>query len=162
MIESTRAKKIEIYGDAYRLLAEALQEFPRQMWQARPAEDMWTIHEIIVHIADSEANSYVRCRRFIAEPGLAVMAYDEGQWAKALDYHSRSAETALELFRWLRQSSYDLIHTLPEETWDNQVYHPEQGMISLDDWLDTYAAHVPDHIAQMREVFAAWLEQQAG
>ena len=131
------------------------------MWQYRPAEDMWTIHEIVVHISDSEANSYVRCRRFIAEPGLAVTAYDEGQWAKALEYQSRSPETALELFRWLRQSSYDLIRSLPEETWANQVYHPEQGLITLDDWLNTYEAHIPDHIAQMRELHASWQKQQA-
>jgi hypothetical protein len=160
MTDRTRPEKIESYGKAYNLLAEALQKFPREMWQVRPAEDMWTIQEIVVHIADSEANSYVRCRRFIAEPGSAVMAYDEGQWAKALDYHSRSPETALELFRWLRQSSYDLIQTLPEEAWANQVYHPEYGLITLDDWLDTYEGHIPGHVAQMREVYAAWQKQQ--
>jgi len=39
------------------------------MWQYRPAPDRWTIHEIVVHIADSEANSYIRCRRCLAEKG---------------------------------------------------------------------------------------------
>lgn len=160
MDNRTRAQKIESYGKAYDLLAAALREFPREMWQARPEEGMWTIHEIVVHIADSEANSYVRCRRFIAEPGSAVMAYDEGQWARALEYQSRSPETALELFRWLRQSSYDLIQTLPEAAWGNQVYHPEQGLITMDDWLDTYEAHIPDHIAQMRQVYTAWKKHQ--
>ena len=160
MADRTRSDKIESYGRAYELLSQALQEFPREMWQARPAEDTWAIHEIVVHIADSEANSYVRCRRFIAEPGAAVMAYDEGQWAKALDYQARSPEVALELFRWLRKSSHDLIRTLPDEVWANQVYHPEYGLITLDDWLDTYESHIPDHIAQMRETYAAWQAQQ--
>jgi hypothetical protein len=67
--------------------------------------------------------------------------------------------TAL-VFRWLRQSSYELIKNLPEEAWANQVYHPEQGQITLDDWLNTYEAHIPDHIAQMREVYATWQKQR--
>ena len=84
---------------AYEKLIAALPHFPREMWQYRPAPDRWTIHEIIVHIADSEANSYVRCRRFIAEPGSTVMAYDEMAWAQRLNYHAQSPEAALELFK---------------------------------------------------------------
>ena len=34
--------------------------------------DRWSIHEIILHLADSEATCYVRCRHFIAEPGSSV------------------------------------------------------------------------------------------
>ena len=151
-----RQRKIESYGNAFNVLIEALNEFPREMWRYRPAADRWTIHEIVVHIADSEANSYVRCRRFIAEPGQAVMAYDERAWATDLRYHDQSADEALELFKWLRLKSYHLIKTLPESTWSNTVYHPENGTMTLDDWLDVYERHVPDHIAQMREAYQAW------
>ena len=34
------------------------------------------------------------------------MAYDEMQWARALNYHSQSVEDAVELFKWLRRASY--------------------------------------------------------
>ena len=74
MTPDERRQQIALYGDAYRLLTAALDGFPRAMWQFRPAPDRWTIHEIIVHIADSEANSYIRCRKFIAEPGSTVRA----------------------------------------------------------------------------------------
>ena len=87
--QMNRQEKIVLYGRAADLLAEALGRFPREMWQYRSSVDDWTIHEIIVHITDSEANSYVRCRRFIAEPGQALMAYDENQWAKVLNYEKR-------------------------------------------------------------------------
>jgi len=30
----------------------------------------------------------------------------------------------------------------------------------MDDWLDVYDRHVPDHIAQMQAVFTAWQIQQ--
>ncbi|MCG8351220.1 MAG: DinB family protein [Chloroflexales bacterium] len=63
---------IESYGSAYNTLVTALQAFPAEMWQWRALPNTWTIHEIIVHITDSEANSYARCRRCIAEPGSTV------------------------------------------------------------------------------------------
>src|SRR6476661_7957057 len=156
MNSEERQRKIEVYGNAYNELVEGLKEFPREMWDFRAAIDPWTIHEIVVHITDSEANSYVRCRRAIAEPGMSVMAYNEEQWAAALDYSSQSAEEALELFRWLRLRTYRLIQTLPEAVWGHTIAHPENGTMTLDDWLDVYARHIPEHIAQMRRIHTAW------
>ncbi len=156
-----RNQKIEAYGSAYDLLVTALKRFPQEMWHFKPATDQWSIHEIIIHITDSEANSYVRCRRFIAEPGEALMAYDENKWARDLDYDGQDTAEALELFRWLRQNSYRLIKTLFESVWGHQAYHPESGIMSMEDWLDTYTRHVPDHIEQMERVHAAWLREQA-
>ena len=49
-----------------------------------------------------------------------------------------------------------LIKALPEAVWANMVAHPENGVMTMDDWLDVYERHVPEHIAQMREVYAAW------
>ena len=160
MNHADRLKTIETYGQAYEKLSTALLQFPRQMWQHRAAPDGWTIHEIVVHIADSEANSYVRCRRFIAEPGSTVMGYDEAGWAQRLNYQAQSPEAALELFKQLRAASYHLIKTLPEAVWTHTVVHSESGVMTMDDWLDIYDRHVPDHIAQMQEVYAAWQKQQ--
>ena len=160
MTDSQRQAKIDSYGKAYNLLIEALERFPREMWQYRPAEDQWSIHEIVVHIADSEANSYVRCRRFLAEPGETLMAYDEMRWGRELDYLDQNPEDALALFRWLRKLSYDLIKTVPQEVWSRECYHPEDGMITMDDWLDTYQRHIPDHISQMESIHQSWLERQ--
>jgi hypothetical protein len=151
-----RQRKIESYGQALQVLSAALARFPREMWQYRPAPDRWTIHEIVVHITDSEANSYIRGRRFIAEPGTQIAAYDEMRWATALGYHEQSTDDALELFKWLRGNTYELIKSLPAEVWRNTLDHSEVGLMTMDDWLDTYERHIPDHIAQMQAVYEAW------
>jgi hypothetical protein len=156
MTSEERLHKIKIYGDAYHELISALQEFPKEIWEFRHAPNDWTVHEIIVHIADSEANSFVRCRRLIAEPGSTVMAYDEMQWARALHYHDQNTEDALELFRWLRGNTWRLLQLMPESIWTNTIYHPENGTMTMDDWLDVYARHVTDHIVQMRRVYELW------
>ena len=162
MKQEERAARIETYGTAYQQLISALEQFPREMWQYRPAPDRWTIHEIIVHITDSEANSYVRCRRFLAEPDSAILGYDENRWARELRYEEQSADDALELFRLLRKTSYVLISDLPETVWSNLAYHSENGPMTLDDWLEVYARHVSDHVEQMRAVYEMWVDQNLG
>ncbi len=151
-----RQAKIDSYGRAADRLEATLREFPREMWTYRPDEHDWTIHEIVVHIADSEANSYVRCRRLIAEPGSQVLGYEEAGWARALRYHEQDPALALELFRALRRASYELIRDLPEAIWSHTVVHSENGRTSFDEWLDTYERHVLEHIAQMRAIYHTW------
>ena len=156
MTPATRPAKIAAYGSAYDTLTEGLKRFPKEMWDFRDEHGCWSIREHLVHITDSEANSYIRARRLIAEPGEPLMAYDENGWASALGYAGRSVDDALELFRLLRQQTHALIETLPETAWANTCYHPENGEMTLDDWLDTYAAHIPEHLEYMDENYRAW------
>lgn len=156
-----RLHKIESYGNAHAELVAALQRFPRDMWTFKPSPDRWSIHEIVIHIADSEANSYVRCRRFIAEPDTDLMAYDEMRWSRMLHYHDQRTEDAVELFRWLRLQSYHLIRLLPESVWAHTAFHPESGTMTLDAWLDVYERHVRDHVEQMQSNYDAWLAARA-
>lgn len=162
MTPQERNAKIESYGRALDELDAALTEFPPEMWQFRDECGCWSIHEHIVHMADSEANSYIRCRRLIAEAGRQLMDYDENQWATALDYHRISPQAAVELLRCLRRQTYDLIRSLPESAWANTGYHPENGDMTLEDWLEVYERHIAEHIGYMRENYVAWIAGQSG
>lgn len=160
MTPEERSQKIASYGAAYDRLVAALGRYPAEMWQYRPAPGRWTIHEIVVHIADSEANSYIRARRFLAEPGSDVLGYDEEGWARELRYHDQNPADALELFRWLRYLTYQLIQGQPAAVWANTVRHSEAGLMTMDDWLDTYERHVREHIEQMDAVYEAWANRE--
>ena len=163
MTNTQRNDLIASYGRAYGLLTEALKKYPQDMWLWKPAPEKWSIHEIIVHIADSEANSYVRCRRFIAEPGSGVYGYDENKWAVALGYQQQSIEDALELFRVLRHSTYQLIKTVPEPIWSSAtVQHSESGEMSFEKWLEVYEDHIPVHIRQMERTYQLWRADTLG
>lgn len=157
-----RKERIESYASAGRLLREALTRYPRAMWTFKPGPDRWSIHEVLLHLADSEANGYVRCRRCVAEPGGSVMAYDEERWARGLGYHDQDADTAVELFILLRRMSAALLRSLPEEAWNRTIEHPERGAMTLEDWLEIYTDHVPAHLDQMEATFRAWEKEQQG
>lgn len=142
------------YGIAYDDISTALKGLPREMWHWRESPERWNIHEILLHLADSEANSYLRARRIIAEPGSVINAYDENRWATQLKYESQSVEEAMELFKVLRRNTYHLIKDLPEHVWSQSAIHSESGPMTLDKWLWIYANH--NHIGQMKRIYNHW------
>ena len=158
MTPKERDDKIASYGRAYETLIDGVRQFPGEMWDFRDEHGCWSIREHLVHITDSEVNSYIRCRRFVAEPGLPLMAYDENAWGAALVYTEQDPRQSMELFRLLRNQTHKLIKTLPEKAWANVCYHPENGDMTMDDWLAVYEAHIPEHLSYMKDNYDAWLK----
>jgi len=156
MTRDDRRRMVDSYGRAPFLLSATLRQFPKKMWLFKPSPERWSIHEIILHLADSEANSYVRCRRFIAEPGTAVFKIDAARWAGSLGYFHQSTREALEVIRRLRKMTYQLLVTLPETVWLNTVEHPRDGKITLEHWVQLQERHIPHHIEQMKSNHELW------
>jgi len=59
---------------------------------------IWTIRQIVHHIADSHVNSYVRFKWTLTEEQPTIKAYDEGRWAALGD--SRGGDIAAPLASW--------------------------------------------------------------
>ena len=117
----------------------------------------WTPRQVIHHMADSEAQSYARLRRLIAEPGTTIQGYDEGKWAEnpTLNYTSLEVEDSLAVIKAVRQSSYALISRLSEAQLLNEGTHSESGAYNVLNWLDSYTNHPMDHANQIREQLRA-------
>jgi uncharacterized damage-inducible protein DinB len=159
MTRDERNQKLEAYGCAYHTLLNALSQFPPEAWDFRPAPGEWSIHEVIVHLADSEINSGARIRQCIADPGNPILGYKQAAWASEMHYQEQSTADALELFKVLRRSTYQLLKAVPESAWANTVVHPERGVQTLDDLLTIFERHVRNHIEQMQNNYRAWLAQ---
>jgi hypothetical protein len=154
-------EKIEQYGRGFDLLAAALAEVPREAWSYRPGPDEWSVHEIIVHIADSESMAALRARKLIVEPGSLLMGYNEAKWADALGYKAQSADDALEVIRLARQTTYNLLKRQPDEVFRHAVTHQEYSEpYTFEGWLNIYARHIPDHIDQLKKSYEAWKNSQ--
>jgi hypothetical protein len=69
MDKQVRDEKIELYGRGFGMLVEVLKDIPREMWQFKPEPKEWSIHEVIIHLADSESNAALRARMLIVDPG---------------------------------------------------------------------------------------------
>ena len=165
MNQDERNDEIEEYGRGIDLFAAALAKIPRAVWEFKPAPAEWSIHETIVHMADSESMGALRARKLIAGPGSKLMPYEDAIWARELNYELQSVNEALEFFRLARLTTYHLIKTVPEQVFANAVeppgpVHPEFGeLYTLDKWLRIYTGHIHDHIEQLRKNHLAWKEK---
>lgn len=158
MTRDEKRQKLESFGRGPALLSRELRNFPRKMWLHRPSANRWSIHEIIHHLADSEASGYIQCRSFIAEPGGRALQMDPARWTESLGYFHQSTREALELIRRLRRTTYQLLASLPEPAWSYSLQNPDGTQTSLEHWLDQQERHIPHHLEQMRHNYEQWLK----
>jgi DinB superfamily len=149
-------KELELFGFGPTLLQAALRQLPKKMWCYQPRSDRWSIHDIVIHLADAEANAYIRCRGFIAEPSNTVPEFDSGRWRQSLGYFNQSVREALDIIIHLRKATHKLLCALPDHTWENNVTHPRLGTITLKRWMTIQERHIPHHIEQMRDNYSSW------
>jgi len=156
-----RNEKIELYGRGFSLLKAALAEVPQEAMKFKPAPTEWSVHEIIIHIADSESNAALRARKLIVEPGGTLMGYDQDVWANTLHYHDHSLEDALEVTRLVRKTTYELLKRLPDEVFSHSVIHPEyEAPYTFEKWINIYSAHISGHIEQIKDNMKLWGKQK--
>lgn len=161
MDRAERNEKIEQYRQGYSLLGAALTEVPKEVWDFKPAPTEWSVHEIIVHMADSESMAALRARKLIVEPGSTLMGYEEAKWADALQYRKQDPDEALQIIRLSRASTYNLLKSLPDEVFTHSVTHPEYSEpYTFEKWLTIYSKHIPDHIEQIRKNVELWKKQK--
>ncbi|HKI53201.1 MAG TPA: DinB family protein [Anaerolineales bacterium] len=162
MNAAERNEKIELYGHGFNMLVAVLKDIPREMWQFKPAPTEWSIHEVIIHLADSETNAALRARMLIVEPGGTLMGYDQDAWANTLNYHEQDLQDALEILHFARKTTYELLKKQPDEVFEHIAIHPEyKEPYTFDNWLDIYSAHIPGHIEQIMNNYKIWKDTQA-
>jgi len=114
--------------------------------------DGWSARQVIHHVADSEAQSYARIRRLLAEPDPMIQGYDEAAWAcaPALGYTKLPIENSLAVFAAVRASSLDIIRRLTPADLALAGTHSESGPYSVARWLEVYSGHPAEHADQLR------------
>jgi hypothetical protein len=160
MTPEERKQRIKLYGKGYDLLIETLKTLPKRMLKFKPAPTEWSVHEIIIHLADSETNAALRARLLVAEPGRPVMAYDQDAWAVKLNYHDQDVNDALKMVKFARKTTYQLLKSLPDEDFENTIIHPEyEKPYTFTMWLTVYSEHIPGHIEQIKNNYALWKQE---
>ena len=131
-------------------LAAAADVTPASLDHHHP--DGWSARQVIHHVADSEAQSYARLRRLLAEPDPVIQGYDEAAWAcaPALGYTELPIENSLAVFAAVRASSLDIIRRLSPDDLELAGTHSESGPYSVARWLEVYSAHPAEHADQLR------------
>ena len=146
---------IQDFADKYQ---EATNYFENLVKSLKPSDldtkapGEWSARQIVHHMADSEAQSYARLRRLLAEPeGSVIQGYDESAWAesKNLGYEELEITHSLTVTIAVRNASTDLIRRMSVADLEKYGTHTERGKFSIKDWLKAYSNHPLDHGVQL-------------
>jgi DinB family protein len=143
-----RAALIKLYKEGHRAVMDAYRGIADEELD-RSASGEWTPRQIAHHLADSEMTSGIRLRRLIVEESPVIQGYDEADFAMKLT-SDRPIGPSLEVMRYVRESSAQILDRLTEADWRRAGTHSESGPYSVADWLTIYAAHGHDHAAQIK------------
>jgi hypothetical protein len=142
---------------AYRASTEAFEKLvagiPSDQLDTKHPEG-WSARQVIHHMADSEAQSYARLRRLIAEPeGTVIQGYDENAWGDSavLGYATLPIDFSVKVFSAVRASSLIMIERLTDADLSKSGLHTESGPFSIEKWCRSYTAHPLDHIGQIEK-----------
>ncbi|MGC1419571.1 MAG: DinB family protein [Acidimicrobiales bacterium] len=118
----------------------------------------WSTRQIVHHLADAEAESYLRLRRLLVGPeGTAITAWDEAAWAASdrLGYAQRPVENALSLVAALRATNAEVLARMDDADLSRWGEHTQFGRYSVSQWLEIYTRHARDHARQIVEAAGA-------
>lgn len=120
----------------------------------KPAEDRFSIAEVLAHLSHSEWHCYrARLDRFLAEP-MPELEPDDAQMHLAL-YRNADPEKELGRLTDQRAANIELLRGLPAQTGARKAMHKAAGAITLAHMLHEWALHDIGHIRQVAELVRA-------
>lgn len=151
----------EYLADADKV-AKAIEGLTRNQMLRAPAANLniglWTIQQIVMHLADSEQVLADRMKRVIAEDNPALLAYDESLWIKNLHCDELSPADAAEIVRLNRKQMHRILIKLPPEAFSRFGTHSERGKMTLEDLVVGAVKHLKHHL-EFIEKKKGWLCQ---
>jgi uncharacterized damage-inducible protein DinB len=119
-----------------------------------PAENKWSIREVIAHLADCEIVFSFRLRQALApapdEPHAVVQPFNQEVWSQR--YAAYDLASALDLFQAARRWNLHLLSTVTEADRHRMVTHPERGTMTFWTIVETMAGHDINHLQQLERL----------
>ena len=115
-------------------------------------EGGWTVRQLVHHMADSHMNAYIRVKLALTEDEPTVKPYDQDAWVQLADVTAVPPDVSLTLLEATHARLVPVLRAMSPEDFRRGLMHPENGRMTLDDVLATYAWHGDHHVAHIQGV----------
>jgi hypothetical protein len=122
----------------------------------------WTIKYILHHLADAETVLYDRIRRVISEPRQVLWAFDEGAWARELDYANVPLELSKRIYASVRDGIIYYARLNYEVNGHLEFVHSGTGVRTLRQEFEKVAMHNEHHLEQIQKALDASESRELG
>ena len=137
---------IDAYEAAPAKLRAAVAGLTPDELTARPGPGKWSILEVVVHIADSDAISIDRMKRILTEDDPPLLYADETAYVDRLFTHDQDLEDALVLLEVGRRQWARVLRRLPDAAFARTGQHNRRGTVTLGGFVASYIAHIDEHL----------------
>ncbi len=111
---------------------------------------VWTIRQVVHHIADSHMNSFIRFKLTLTEDHPTVRPYNEGDWALTPDAVAAPVESSLGILEHLHARWVVLLRSFSDADFQRQYFHPESQKDFALGWaVALYGWHGRHHLAHI-------------
>ena len=123
-----------------------------EQWRQRPAEDEWSLVEIVAHLRDTEAEvNLPRLNLVLNEDEPSIIGVETDVWAAERNYIEQDGPEALATFTEVRRKSIDLLAELDDAGWQKLARHSYFGPTALQELVRFIGRHDRLHVQQVHE-----------
>ncbi len=136
-------------------LANLVNSFSEQQLDTPYRPQGWTIRQVIHHLADSHANSYIRFKLALTEHHPTIKPYEEQLWAELPDGKHFPIEASMAIIGGIHARWVACLRAMQPADWEKGFHHPEKNrVIGLAEAAALYAWHCEHHLGHIRIVAA--------
>ena len=133
-------------------------DLPEHTLTFRPAEDAWSIKEIVGHMIDSASNNHQRFVRLQLTDNLTFPDYgqDNIHWVRIQNYQNRSWSELLALWQSFNIQLADIIRSADPVCLSHAWQIDPKTRVSLFELMTDYHRHLKLHLDQIQETLNAF------
>jgi hypothetical protein len=158
MIETTLSPAVlSVLRQTPEILEKMLQTATEEQMSWKPAEDRWSISEVLGHLNHLDREMYrKRVQQFLDEEDHPLFEnYDQTVLYEQGKYSGETGRVQLKRFANERWHSLALIYQLAAGAERLPARHPRFGPLTLEMMLNEWAYHDLGHIRQIAELYRA-------
>lgn len=142
-------ESIEVYAAGGRQLSQAYEGLSRNQLFAIPEPGTWSLHQIAIHMMDSDLIGSDRMKRIASMDRPLLCGYDETAFNELPGINQLDAAEACKVFAINRQMTAIILRHLPDPSFERFGIHDEVGKVTLRDMVDKYVHHLEGHLTHV-------------
>ena len=153
---ATLAPLIDEIAEFPARLRSVVEILAEQTLDQKTLPGVWTIRQVVHHVADSHMNSFARFKLALTEEHPTIRPYDEGAWAGTPDGANAPVEHSLVLLEGLHARWVMLLRSLDGADLQRRFHHPaDKQDVALGMAIASYAWHGRHHLAHIQATLDA-------
>ena len=152
LTEQDRQKLIEAIRRLPEDLASAVDSLSDGELDTPYRDGGWTPRQVVHHLADSHLNAFVRMKLMLTEDRPTLKPYNQDAWAATKDCAGMPVSPSIAILTGLHERWVALLKSVPADAWARTAFHPEDGDVTLEGLLKTYAKHGERHLQHILSV----------